>query len=251
MVNAANVIERERQFYNASHGRYRQLRELIWRAIGPFNRNEELNRLYDPRGKRVLLYGCGPANEASQFIKAGATSVAGIDISDVEIAVAWEQARAGEYADVVDFRAEDAQETSFPTNAFDLIVGSAILHHLDLRKALSEIRRILAPGGRAVFLEPLAHNLLLRIGRRFTPQARTADEHPLTVDDWSVCGEVFPAFTHREVELLSIPLMPVNLLVPLRWQRRLARRVSAFDDVLLDRYPTLRKYARTTMIVLE
>ncbi|HWE32958.1 MAG TPA: class I SAM-dependent methyltransferase [Solirubrobacteraceae bacterium] len=245
------LIERERQFYNESHGRYRQIRQIIWRAIGAFNRNEELTELYDPRGKRVLLYGCGPANEAQRLLDRGASSLAGIDISDGEIAQAWESARAGGYEDLVDFRAGDAHQTGFADASFDLIVGSAILHHLELDRALGELRRVLAPGGRAVFLEPLARNPILRLGRFLTPAARTPDEHPFTVDDWQLCARHFPAFWHREVELTSIPLMPLNLVVPQNWQERLAVSVNALDDRLLERYPRLRPYARSTMIVLE
>ncbi len=247
----AELIERERQFYNESHGRYRQIRQIIWRAIGAFNRNEELTELYDPRDKRVLLYGCGPANEAGRLLDAGAHSLAGIDISDAEIARAWETARAEGYEDRVDFRAGDAHHTGFAEDSFDLIVGSAILHHLELDRALAELRRILAPGGQAVFLEPLAHNPILRLGRFMTPAARTPDEHPFTVEDWRLCAQHFPGFWHREVELTSIPLMPLNLVVPQHWQERLAMRISALDDRLLERYPRLRPYARSTMIVLE
>jgi len=245
------VVERERQFYNESHGRYRRWRKAIWRAIGPFNRNTELNNLYDAGEKRVLLYGCGPANDTRELLKAGAVSIAGIDISEVEIAEAWRQAREGGYANMAEFRVSDAHQTGFPDDCFDLIIGTAILHHLDLPRALAEIRRILAPGGRAVFLEPLANNPLLRLGRWLTPAARTDDEHPFTVDDWQHCADAFPGFSHREVELISIPLMPLNLLLPLAWQERLARRVRILDDRLLGRHPRLRPLARTTFLVLE
>jgi hypothetical protein len=102
-----------------------------------------------------------------------------------------------------------------------------------------------------VFLEPLAHNPLLRLGRRLTPAARTVDEHPLTVNDWRLCAEAFPGFSHREAELTSIPLMPLNVLIPRRWQRPFARGVSALDDRLLEHYPRLRPLARITFIVLE
>lgn len=251
MSATEEVLAREREFYNQSHGGYRRWRKTIWRAIGPFNRNAELSDLYDPGGKRVLLYGCGPANEAAELLRRGATSVAGIDISDVEIEDAWRQAREGEYVERVDFRAGDAQVTDFEDDSFDLIIGHAILHHLDVPRGLREIRRILAPEGRAVFLEPLAHNPVLRLGRILTPAARTADEHPFTVADWQSCADVFPGFSHREVELTSIFFMPLNLLLKLEWQEALAGRVRKLDDRLLGRFPGLRPFARTTHLVLQ
>ncbi len=250
-AQTGDVVDRERDFFNEQDQRYLRMRAWIWRAIGEFNRNNELADLYDPHGQRVLLYGCGPANEAGRFVSAGAAHVAGIDISDSEIAQAWSTARESGYDDRVDFRAGDAHATGFPDDSFDLVVGTAILHHLDVHRALVELRRILAPGGRAVFLEPLADNPLLRLGRRLTPSARTADEHPFTVADWQLCAEVFPAFWHREVELMSIPLMPLNLLLPTSWQRALARRVRRLDDSLVARYPQLGRFARSTFLVLE
>jgi SAM-dependent methyltransferase len=124
-AQSGDVINRERDFFNEQDGRYLRMRAWIWRAIGEFNRNSELYDLYDPRGKRVLLYGCGPAFEAAKFIQAGATHVAGIDISDSESSQAWRTAREGGYDDQVDFRAGDAHATGFPDDSFDLIVGSA------------------------------------------------------------------------------------------------------------------------------
>lgn len=241
---SATTTERERSFFDeqAQQRTFLVLRRAIWRMIGEFNRNHELHSLYDPAGKDVLLYGCGPANGAERFLERGARSVSGFDISEAEI----EKGRR----EGLDLRVADAHHLAYGDASFDLIVGSAILHHLDLPVALREIQRILRPGGRAVFLEPLAHNPILRLGRALTPSARTADEHPLRVSDWKLCSELFPGFRHFEAECLTIPLMPLNLLVPRSWQKPLARRLTELDKRALARAPRLRPYARTTFLIL-
>ena len=53
------------------------------------------------------------------------------------------------------FSTQDAACLFFPDEAFNLITGSALLHHiLDYRWLLREILRLLHPGGRAIFAEP-------------------------------------------------------------------------------------------------
>ena len=116
---------------------------------------------------------------------------------------------------------------------------------------MREIRRVLRPGGRGVFLEPLWHNPLLRLGRRLTPSARTPDEHPLTEQDWELCHSIFPDFEHVEREFLTIPLMPANLVLPSGAQERLAEHVTRADRWVLERYPSTRKYARITLLILK
>jgi hypothetical protein len=88
-------------------------------------------------------------------------------------------------------------------------------------------------------------------GRRLTPAARTPDEPCLTVADWRLCAEIFPAFEHHEVEFLSVPLMPLNIVLPRRCQRRFAARVARWDDRLLARFPGLTRFARITFLVLR
>ena len=49
----------------------------------------------------------------------------------------------------------NAEQILFRDNQMDLVVGGSILHHLfDPGKTLSECRRVLKPGGSAVFFEP-------------------------------------------------------------------------------------------------
>lgn len=248
----ARKIEREQGFWNArGESTYDRIRGLIGRAIGEFASDGELDRVYDPAGLNVLDYGCGQGQEALTLVARGARHVTGFDIADAEVEQARTAAAHAGVADRTTFLVADAHATPFADASFDLVVGRSILHHVDLEPALREIRRVLRPGGRALFAEPLWHNPLLRLGRRFTPSARTIDEHPLTERDWQACARHFEHFEHFERELASIPLMPLNLVLPPRAQRPLARAVRRVDAWLMSRFPALRKHARLTFLVLR
>lgn len=246
-----DVSQREAEFFDEDKRSYRLLRGLIDSAIEPFYRGDEYRHYYDATGKDVLDYGCGEGRVAFEALSDGAATVTGLDISEERISRAQEIATERGVSDRATFIAGDATNTDFQDGSFDLILGGAILHHMDLRKAFCEIRRVLKPGGRAVFVEPLIHNPILRLGRLLTPSARTPDETPLSVADWELCASIFPAFEHHEREFISIPLIPLNLLLPARLKKRLARRVARWDDVLLARFPRLRRHARITILVLR
>ena len=243
------TVGREKEFWEEHLDEYGRIRRWIDRAIGDFTRGHEMHEFYDPRGKNALDYGCGDGGLSVRLLEQGASRVTGIDISAVLVEEARRRTAAAGFADRTRFVVADAHETEFSDGEFDLVVGIAILHHLDLTRALPELRRILAPGGTAVFLEPLWHNPLLRLGRRLTPSARTEDEHPFTEDDWKLCASIFPEFRHVERELATIPLMPLNFVLPSGARRPLARWVHRLDDRLLERYPGLGKYGRVTILV--
>jgi len=246
-----DVVAREKRFWDSRDAGYERVRNLIGRSIGAFSSYGELDALVDPAGLTVLDYGCGRGADAIELVRRGAAHVTGFDVSEAEIEHARAAAEAAGVADRTAFVVADAHATGFPDAAFDLVRGNSVLHHLDLRPALVELKRILRPDGRAVFVEPLAHNPLLRLGRRITPMARTEDEHPFTTDDWETCAAVFPGFRHFERELLTVPLMPLNLVLPARGRAALARRVKAADVRAIERMPRLRRYARLTFLILQ
>jgi len=97
----------------------------------------------------VLEIGCGVGYFTQEIVKSGA-QVTAIDISPDLLDVAREKMKN----DNVIFKVENAYNLSFSDNNFDTIVGSSILHHLEVNKALSEFHRVLKPGGTLFFTEP-------------------------------------------------------------------------------------------------
>lgn len=130
-------------------------------------------------GKHILDFGCGNGSESLKYLQNGAITV-GIDISSKYIEKCNQEASKMFKAENYEFLVMDAHNLTFQNNSFDLVIGNGILHHLELFIALEEVHRVLKPGGRAVFFEPLADNPLLKLFRLITPKARTIDEQPLT-----------------------------------------------------------------------
>ncbi len=153
-------------------------------------------------GKNVLEYGCGPGSYAFSLAQKGAL-ITGIDIADYAIKIACEKAKR-ENLNNIKFLVMDAENTSFENNSFDLICGTGILHHLDIKKASSQISRILKKDGQAVFIEPMGYNPIINIYRKLTPKLRTKDEHPLKIKDIKIMKEYFNFLDIKFFHLFSI-----------------------------------------------
>jgi ubiquinone/menaquinone biosynthesis C-methylase UbiE len=97
------------------------------------------------RNTRLLDVATGLGNTAAAAAARGAR-VSAIDFSSAMVERA-RRAHAG-----IEFREGDALALPFPDRSFDAVVCNfGILHFADPDRALAEMRRVLAPGGRAAF----------------------------------------------------------------------------------------------------
>ena len=188
-------VEREREAHTDHDvlGESVQLKNRfahIWTYPGVARLRATLDAaLQGERGQRVLDYGCGRGERSLTALGHGAR-VDGLDISPVYIEEATRAAReAGHAADQFSFVVGDAHALPYDDATFDLVIGEGIVHHLDIETALAEVHRVLKPGGRAMFLEPLLDNPLLKLFRRLTPSARTEDELPLSARNLRLIAE--------------------------------------------------------------
>jgi ubiquinone/menaquinone biosynthesis C-methylase UbiE len=120
-----------------------------------------------PRSDECLLdAGCGTGMMALRIAaRYPSCTVHGVDISPKMIAVARRDAET--QVPAVDFRVGSITDLPYPNAFFDVVITNIMYHHLDLaekRRAVSEIARILKPGGRYVSAEfgPRARNMLQR-----------------------------------------------------------------------------------------
>ena len=99
-------------------------------------------------GMRVLDFGCGQGTISVGLAKAvDPGELHGIDVEDSQVAAATEAAKAGGHENA-HFRAGDVTDLPFEDEWFDVVHCNAVLMHVpDTNAALSEIARVLKPGG--------------------------------------------------------------------------------------------------------
>ena len=133
---------------------FRQIEEYRYRvepmihAVAQFTRH---------RGKRVLEVGVGAGTDHLQWARAGAICC-GVDLTDAAI----ETTRAHLALDGLtsDLRRADAEALPFEDAAFDVVYSWGVIHHSDRPdRIVSEIRRVLRPGGQFIGMLYGRHSL--------------------------------------------------------------------------------------------
>ncbi len=145
-----------------------------------------------------------------------------------------------------------AEKLEYDDDSFDIVFGFAILHHLELKHALSELHRVLKPGGYAIFAEPLEGNPGLKLYRALTPQYRTVDEQPIIVKDFAKDVANFSSFEHEEFYLVAL-LAFIFIYVPglSGLFNVVLKPLLAVDKFLLKCFPFMGAWAWYSIFIIK
>ncbi len=112
------------------------------------------------RGKKVLDVGCGNGWVLRHYARAGA-DVTGVDITEAGIQLCRTRFKNENLKG--NFVVGNAEELPFPDNTFDAVSCMGVVHHTaNPQKAVSEIYRVLKPGGRLIFMLYHRNSVLYR-----------------------------------------------------------------------------------------
>jgi SAM-dependent methyltransferase len=240
---------REQAFHDAAYSDARRDRVTRFYTVVTASRSRfaEACLSYARTAEDVLEYGCGQGSLAVDLAREGAR-VKGIDISPVAIEQSRNLAEQAGVSDRVAFDVMDAEHLTFDAESFDLVCGTAILHHLDLATSYAEIARVLRPDGRALFLEPLGHNPMINWYRDRTPELRTPDETPLRDEHLRLADRSFAKVDVTYFELMTLTAFPLS---DVRGFDTLVRGLGAIDRGLFKIAPPLRKHAWFAILELS
>ncbi|MCK5510457.1 class I SAM-dependent methyltransferase [Candidatus Parcubacteria bacterium] len=138
------------------HGKFiAQKGEEIWNWSSPAGivrwqrRIEMFKSFIGNKNRKVLEVGCGTGLFTKEIAETKNKIIA-IDISHELLNIARKKIQKNNLT----FLLSNAYKTEFSENTFDFIIGSSVLHHLNVDLALKEFYRILKPGGKIMFTEP-------------------------------------------------------------------------------------------------
>jgi|TARA_B100000767_G_C19682099_1_gene500060 ubiquinone/menaquinone biosynthesis C-methylase UbiE len=189
-MNLTEINLREKKFHNTLQSKKKsRFENIFYKAL--YNLYEDFNSYIFEKAKNqiVLDYGCGAGNVTEKIAKLNPKRLVGIDISEVSIEQAIENAKNQNFQ--IEYSVDNCEHTKFKEKTFDLVFGSGILHHLNLKKAINEIDRVLKNTGEMVFYEPLGTNPIINFYRKLTPKSRSTDEHPFLEKDFNLIKSLF------------------------------------------------------------
>ena len=207
MINRKR-LENEQSFHDKRFSKHGGLRSGIKKY---YSINKIAEEIYysiisnNCKGKKLLELGCGTGDNLEIFHNFGA-SVTGIDISIEGINKANQKINDTKLN--ASYSVMNAEDTDFENNIFDIVVGTGIIHHLDLKTIYLEIPRLLNDNGHAVFIEPLGHNPIINLYRKLTPHIRTPDEHPLKRKDLKLLKKYFHNIEIQYFSLFTLFAVP-------------------------------------------
>ena len=199
-------------------------------------------------GQRVVDFGCGSGANTALLTGRGA-HVWGIDISEDLLRLGQRRLTVSGRAGAATFVAASAHDMPFPDESIDVVFGIAILHHLDLDLVSREVLRVLKPGGRAIFQEPVRNSPLVRFVRKLIPY-RAPDispyERPLTDEELRRFASGFSRFS---VRAFALPHVQIGQVTP--FVKNYSEALYASDRSLLHGVPWLAWYASIRVICLR
>jgi len=228
-MDLSEINRREKEFHDELHIlNKRRFQNKFYKAV--YNLYEDFFDILKTKvqSKDVLDYGCGIGNVAEKVINFKPKKLVAIDVSGESIKKAKSETKSKE--NKIDYRVENCENSNLTSDAFDIIYGSGILHHLNLNKSLKELSRILKKGGIILFAEPMATNPIINIYRKFTPKARSVDEHPLVFQDIRLIESMFKNVEVKYYGFLTLIFFPFYKSPE---NSKLFRFISGIDRMIL------------------
>lgn len=146
--------EQVTQMFDTISGNYDGLNRVISFGIDVKWRKKVINLVKETHPKKVMDIATGTGDLAISLAQTSAEKIIGVDISPGMLAVGREKVNNRKLSQKIEMVLGDGENLDFEDSFFDAVtVAFGVRNFENLEKGLSEIYRVLKPGGRFVVLE--------------------------------------------------------------------------------------------------
>ena len=140
--------------FDSISGNYDFLNHFLSLGIDIRWRKKAIKLLEGDAPKVILDIATGTGDFAIESLKLNPEKVIGVDISEGMLNVGREKMKKKGLDHIIDMQSGDSENLHFDDNKFDaIIVAFGVRNFENLEKGLTEMNRVLKPGGKAVILE--------------------------------------------------------------------------------------------------
>jgi demethylmenaquinone methyltransferase/2-methoxy-6-polyprenyl-1,4-benzoquinol methylase len=142
------------EMFNNIAVKYDFLNHFLSLGIDHIWRYKAINKLKEVNPKRILDLATGTGDFAIAALRLKPEQIIGMDISSGMLEVGKQKMIKKKFNHIIDMRLGDSENLPFEDNYFDgLTVGFGVRNYENLEKGLSEMLRVVRPGGKVIILE--------------------------------------------------------------------------------------------------
>jgi len=140
--------------FDSISGKYDFLNHFLSLGIDIQWRKKAIKMLQQDRPKNILDIATGTGDFAIESLTLNPEKVVGLDISEGMLSVGREKMKKKSIDHIISMQSGDSENIHFEDESFDaVIVAFGVRNFENLEKGLSEMNRVLKPGGKAIILE--------------------------------------------------------------------------------------------------
>jgi ubiquinone/menaquinone biosynthesis C-methylase UbiE len=192
-------------------------------------------------GKRVLDLACGVGYSTQELAGRGAW-VFPLDLSAQGLRKTLQRLDRASLTDKVAAVRSSVEQLPFATESIEAVFAQNFLMHVNPEIVGREVWRVLKPGGRAVFVEPLAHHPLVKLYRTLFSSYKGIKPKWSSREDLKLLGQPF-SYTKTSGFYFLSALASVGFIQKRNWLLKPSFAVlCSLDRLLLKVTPGLEKY---------
>jgi len=152
--NQASKKEQVAEMFNNISHRYDFLNHFLSLGIDILWRKKAIKMLRADQPKQILDIATGTGDFAIEALALKPDRIVGVDISSGMLEIGKQKMKKRGYEDIIDMQMGDSEKLLFEDNTFDaVIVSFGVRNFENLKKGLSDMHRVLKPGGKTVIVE--------------------------------------------------------------------------------------------------